>query len=98
MKMKQHDIVTLKARVELVVPHGVQIVVVGPNGSDVRTQVATDQILTVEPGPLTAGDAVMITKGKKGLDGIIKHRAGEHAWVEWTDGTQSVEAVAALSR
>ena len=98
MIFHQHDIATVKGRIELAVDGGAQVIFTSPDKTEHRLKIAADQIVGVEPGPLKSGDPVTKGKGAKAISGTIVHRVDDKAWVMWTDGTESLEGVSGLTR
>ena len=86
----QGDLATIQATVEISVQGGAQIIVKGPSGTEGRIQVHPDSILSVEKGPLKAGDKVSKTVKRNKLDvtltGVVEHRTAKKIlMVSWDD-------------
>ncbi len=52
------DIAIVKGVVELAVQGGAQVIIMMPNGSEARAQVASASIVPTKKGPLKEGDKV----------------------------------------
>jgi hypothetical protein len=98
MKYKQHDIATIRARVELPTAKGALAVIVAADGSEIRQSVHETAIIAVEPGPIRAGDKVTKGKGKTLALGTVQHRIGDQCWILWGDESRSLEPVDGLAR
>ncbi len=100
MKLMQHDVIQLRAVVELPVHNGAQVIVNQPNG----TQVRLEDILHLKPGEIHSGDPVTKTAPAKGKTaaaitfGTVKHRDDAMAWVVWDNGSETLESVETLAR
>jgi hypothetical protein len=98
MKTKQHDVVTIKATVELAAHDALSLIIKDAAGGDARVRVPVSAIIAVEAGPIRAGDIVVKGKAKSKVEGEVIHRVGDKVWAKWVDGTESVEDVGTVAR
>lgn len=66
MAYQPGDLAIITTKIELAVPGGAQVIIVAPNGTKVRAQIASFAILSTEKGSRKAGDKVSKTINCKG--------------------------------